>query len=71
MQPGVTFQMGMGGAMMSGDGSQGMMSFTIDGNGFDAARVDQKVAVAPSRSGPCAPTARWTIRSTYASGRCS
>lgn len=49
----LTFQMGMGGAMMGG-GSQGMMSFTIDGKKFDAARVDQKVTVGAIEE--------WTIR---------
>lgn len=50
----LTFQMGMGGGMMSGRGSQGMMSFTIDGNTFDAARVDQAVTVGAIEE--------WTIR---------
>ena len=49
----LTFQMGMGG-MMGGGGSQGM-SFTIDGNKFDAARVDQNVKVGTIEE--------WTIRS--------
>ncbi|MBC7762306.1 MAG: multicopper oxidase family protein [Candidatus Saccharibacteria bacterium] len=49
----LTFQMGMGGAMM-GVGSQGMMSFTIDGKKFDAARVDQKVTMGAIEE--------WTIR---------
>ena len=50
----LTFQMGMGGAMMGGGGSQGMMSFTIDGKKFDAARVDQNVTVGAIEE--------WTIR---------
>lgn len=49
----LTFQMGMGGGMMGGGGSQGM-SFTIDGNKFDAARVDQNVTVGTIEE--------WTIR---------
>lgn len=46
----LTFQMGMGGAMMSG----GAMSFTIDGNPFDAERIDQDVAAGAVED--------WTIR---------
>lgn len=49
----LTFQMGMAGGM-TGGGSSGGMSFTIDGNTFDAARVDQKVAVGAIEE--------WTIR---------
>lgn len=49
----LTFQMGMAGGMMGG-GSSGGMSFTIDGKQFDAARVDQKVAVGAVEE--------WTIR---------
>lgn len=48
----LTFQMGMSGGMMGG-GSQGL-SFTIDGNKFDGARVDQNVAVGAIEE--------WTIR---------
>ena len=47
------FQMGMAGGMMGGGGSQGI-SFTIDGSKFDAARVDQIVAVGAIEE--------WTIR---------
>ena len=40
-----TLILAMGGAGMGGDGmGSGMMRFTIDGRGFDAARVDQSVA---------------------------
>ena len=49
----LTFQLGVAGGMMGGGGSRGM-SFTIDGNKFDAARVDQKVAVGTVEE--------WTIR---------
>ena len=45
---------GMGGGMMGGGGSQGMMSFTIDGNTFDAGRVDQSVTVGAIEE--------WTVR---------
>jgi len=51
----LTLQMSMAGGMMGGSGSQGM-SFTIDGNKFDASRVDQKVRVGAIEE--------WTIRNT-------
>ena len=49
----LTMRMGMGGGMMGGGASQGM-SFTIDGNKFDPARVDQSVKVGAIEE--------WTIR---------
>ncbi len=49
----LTFQMGMGGAMMGGGGQRGMR-FTIDGKEFDADRVDQDVTLGAIEE--------WTIR---------